>query len=134
MLRVLIAAAVLVAAGCGGSEEAGSWGGPEELRPRDGVMDVQAFASYAESVDEDWERRPAALAREFLGHDEGVVSVDGARVVVLSDGLEDDSVRAERWVLQLLPDGDVWELVAARWEQRCHDGRGHENFSAELCV
>ena len=38
----------------------------------------------------------------------------------MRDNLEDDSVRAERYTLELERDGDVWTLVSARRDQRCH--------------
>ena len=50
------------------------------------------------------------------------------------DGLFDDSVRAERWTLTFTPDGDVYELTAAEWAQRCQPGRGHQAFTPEPCV
>jgi len=98
------------------------------------VLEVETFRQHAEAVDESWERAPTALAREFLQGDEGETSVHGGRVTVLRDGLEDDSIRAERWVLELERDDDRWTLLSARWEQRCHVGRGHQTFSAELCL
>jgi len=122
-------------AGCGGSSEPhAEWAGPPELRPREGILVVETFRQHAEAVDEDWESDPEALAREFLQRDEGETSVDGDRVTILHDGLEDDSIRAERWVLELVRDEDVWQLVSARWEQRCHADRGHQVFSPELCL
>lgn len=131
VLLLLLSAAV---AGCGGSEAPPAWAGPDELRPVGGALEVEAFERYAESVDEVWEHDPEALAREFLRLGDGVATVSADGVTVLRDGLEDDSVRAERFVLELEHDGEVWSLVAARWEQRCHEGRGHQEFGPELCV
>ena len=134
VLRLLFVVALLALAGCGGSDPPPEWVGPGELRPREGALEVDAFRRHAQAVDEEWERDPAALAREYLGDDEGETSVEGRQVTVLRDGLEDDSIRAERWVLELERQGDGWELVAARWEQRCHVRRGHQGFSPELCL
>ena len=55
-------------------------------------------------------------------------------MTVLRDGLEDDSVRAERYVLELERDGGIWKLVSARRDQRCQAMRGHQEFSPALCV
>ena len=98
------------------------------------MLEVNAFQEHADAVDEEWERDPEALAREYLGELEGEVSVDGSQVTLLREDLQDDSVEAERFVLELEPDDERWKLVSARWEQRCHAGRGHQVFSPELCV
>jgi hypothetical protein len=125
-------------AACGGSagelHETGSWDGPQRPYPDDGVLPVEDFRTHAEAVDADWERDPEALAREFTQVPDGTVTVADGRVTLLRDSLEDDSVRAERYLLELEREGDVWELVSARWEQRCHEQRGHQEFSPELCV
>ena len=132
--RLLLVVVLLPLAGCGGSDPPPEWIRPAELRPRTGVLEVEDFRRHAQAVNEEWERDPAALAREYLGGGEGEITVDGRQVTLLRDGLEDDSIRAERWVLELEREGGGWELVAARWEQRCHVGRGHQGFSPELCL
>jgi Tfp pilus assembly protein PilP len=132
---VVLLLLVLALAGCGGgSGEAHEWAGLERPYPENGVLPVDEFREHAESVDEDWEREPEALAREYLGVEDGTVTMAGPRLTLLRDSLEDDSVRAERYVLELEQDDDVWELVSARWEQRCHLMRGHQEFTPELCL
>ena len=132
LLALVLATAV---AACGGRDEAApaSWDGPQRPYPADGVLPVEQFRSYAESRDAGWESDPAGLAREYV-RAAGAVTTSGSTVTLLRDDLEDDSIRSERYVLELEEDGDVWELVSARWEQRCHQGRGHESWSPELCV
>jgi hypothetical protein len=143
-MRYVLAATLcaFLLAGCGGddadeaatTEPAPTWDGLAELRPRDGVLDVEGFRAYAEGVAEEFETDPEALVREFLRVEDGEVTTNGPRTTLLRDSLEDDSVRAERWLLDLSRDGDVWTIVAARWEQRCHENRGHQDFSPELCI
>ena len=138
-MRYLAVSALVFALGvaaCGGRDEAApaAWSGPSFPYPADGVLPVGDFRAYADSVDADWERDPAALAHEYTRAHDGDVSVDGTRVTVVRDGLEDDSVRAERFTLQLAREGDVWALVSARRDQRCQEGRGHQQFGPELCV
>jgi hypothetical protein len=138
VMRLLALSALVLAIGvaaCGGTDEVSraTWSGPSFPYPDDGILPVEDFRSYADAVDAGWEHDPAALAREFVGKD-GAVSVNGTEVTLLRDGLEDDSVRAERFVLDVEREGDVWSLVAARWEQRCQERRGHQEFSPELCV
>jgi len=143
-MRYVFAATIsaLLLAGCGGddADEAAdtqpppTWNGVAELRPRGGVLDVAPFRRYTESVEEEFESDPEALVREYLGLEDGEVTTDGPRTTLLRDSLEDDSVRAERWLLDLSREGDVWTIVAARWEQQCHRGRGHQDFGNELCL
>ena len=139
-MRQLAVAALVFALGiaaCGGADEPtpapAAWSGPQFPYPADGELPVDGFQAYADGVDADWERDPSALAREYVRAD-GEVSVDGPRVTVLRDGLEDDSVRAKRYVLELERDGEIWKLVSARRDQRCQVQRGHQEFSPALCV
>lgn len=140
VLLVTISAFLLV--GCGGDERVEpaetqrgtEWDGVAEPRPPGGELEVESFRRYAEAVDEGWERDAGALVREYLRIEGGVLTVEGRQVTLLRDGLEDDSVRAERWVLALSRDGEVWALRSARWEQRCHQGRGHQDFRNGLCL
>ena len=149
MKHVLVVAGALVVAGCGADRSAApasmetgrvatapavAWEGVPELRPVGRELEVEPFRRFADTVDAEWEREPEAVVREFLGIGDGTFSLDGTRATLLREGLEDDSVAAERWVLELERGADVWTLVSARWEQRCHDGRGHATFGTELCL
>jgi hypothetical protein len=133
-------------AGCsadGGGED--EWTGPPEPAA-DGSVAVDGFADYQDGVDELWERSAELAAAEFLrleertavrttiaGRSEG--EGGGPRgVTVTLDGLLDDSVRAERWLLLFEPEGETYALGSAVRTLRCQPGRGHEDFSAEPCV
>jgi hypothetical protein len=112
--------------------------------PPSGNLPVDAFNARAESVDEPWERDLAALTQEFLalGKQESssrsfnsTSSGDSATATLLVDGLGDDSVRARRYELTFERRADgTWRIVAASWAQRCHAGRGHQDFSPEPCL
>jgi hypothetical protein len=147
LLAILALVLATTVAACGGEEERAapaSWNGPQRPYPADGVLPVGEFRAYAESVDAEWERDPGALARAFVrlpetepGPESPTVTVSplqGQQVTVTREGLADDSVADERYVLTLEKDDDVWELRAARWEQRCQPMRGHQDFGPELCV
>jgi hypothetical protein len=134
-------------AGCdggdGGNESA--WAGPPEPAA-DGSVAVDGFVEHQDEVDERWERSAELAAAEFLrleertavrttiaGRSEG--EGGGPRgVTVTLDGLLDDSVRAERWLLLFEPGGDGYALRSAVRTFRCQPGRGHQDFTAELCV
>jgi hypothetical protein len=148
-VAALTAAASLaaLAAGCGGEEAPpAAWEGPAQPLPADGSLPVEAFARYAERVDERWERSPALVAAEFLrldraeagrtalAADTGPEGAGPATVTVTLAGLLDDSVEAERFTLRLVREGEVWRLERADWAQRCRPGRGHRGFSAARCL
>jgi len=139
MRSIAILALVLgtAVAACGGADDSpppASWGGLQRPYPADGVLPVDEFRAYADSLDAEWERDPETLAREYTRVTDGAVTVEDGRVTLLRDSLEDDSVRAERYVLDVERQDDVWALVRAQWEQRCHEQRGHQEFSPDLCV
>lgn len=48
--------------------------------------------------------------------------------------LEDDSIAEERHQLQLRRRQGRWVVVQDDHLQRCHQGRGHQDFSKEMCV
>ena len=144
LLAVALAAAAV--AGCGSDAVAElEWAGPPDAGTA-GHVSTAGFAAYQGEVDEDWERSPALAAGVFLRLDErkavhttidavaGPEGTGSQSVVVTLDGIPDDSVRAERWTLRFTQEGDVYALNAALREVRCRAGRGHEDFSTELCA
>jgi hypothetical protein len=136
--------AALALAGCGKGDSA-TWAGPPDPEA-DGTVAVEEFAAYQQDVEEPWEGSAAMAAAEFLRLDErtattttiaGQAGPEGTgpeTVTVTLDGLLDDSVRAERWTLEFEPDGENYALTQATWAQRCQPGRGHQEFSPELCT
>jgi hypothetical protein len=140
---ILGIALLALSAGCSGGDE-------HEWTPQATGADVGSlvadFNDHAAGVDEPWERSPVLLAGEFLRLDRReaartsiVADVPGegtemGEVTVVLEGLLDDSIAAERFVLVLRRQGDMWTLASARWSQRCAAGRGHPDFSTEACV
>jgi len=132
-LLVLVSAGV---AGCGG--DGAEWAGPPPAAA-DGAVSVAGFGVAA--------RSPLDTAAAFLRLDEReaatttLVSRTGAEggalatVTATFDGLLDDSVRAERYVLELeRADDGTWHLVSAALGRRCQAGRGHQAFTPAPCV
>jgi hypothetical protein len=142
----LLLAAGLLAAGCadGDSEEAG-WAGPP-TPAEDGSVEVEAFSDYQDSVEATWEGSAEMAATEFLrldtrtairttiaGRSEG--EGGGPRAVTVTlDGLLDDSVRAERWLLLFELANGGYHLTSGIRTLACNPGRGHEHFTAEPCL
>ena len=114
--------------------------------PEDGTLPVDDFNAYTESVDYPWERSISAVTEAFVeaGAGEAVrrtfVSTSSdeegtSATATLTLGLLDDSVRSQRYRLQLTRREDgTWTIESASWAQRCHEGRGHQDFSPELCL
>jgi hypothetical protein len=159
MRRSALLLAVLVLAGCGGDGETTTVtvattveapaGDPPPLPsplPEDGTLPVDEYNAYAETVDEHWERDVASVVSAFVGAGkteasrrsfEATVRGEGsaATATLILDGLLDDSVRALRYDAELRRLGSgAWELVSATWSQRCRQGRGHQEFSSDLCL
>ena len=115
--------------------------------PAEGTLPVDDFNAYTESIDEPWERNLAELTDAFVeagaGGDassrsfQATTSGDGetASASLTLEGLFDDSVRAERYELELSGrDDGTWKVESATWSQRCQPGRGHQTFSPAPCV
>ena len=155
---VLAFALTFGVAACGGDNDAEDsapptttatatgWSGPPRAAD-DGRIDIAAFEQRALAVQEPWERAPLTVATEFLRPDERepsaasievVVPPEGgetARVVATFDRLLDDSIRAQRYELELAKRADgTWRLTSARYAQRCQLGRGHDDFTPAACV
>ena len=107
---------------------------------------MDAFGEYANAVDEPWERSVVGIASAYalpLVQASGDLRASyptsdgegGDMVVVTLGRLYDDSVRQLRLVfaVEALDDG-TYRIREARWDQRCHPGRGHQGWSRELCV
>lgn len=115
--------------------------------PADGTLSVDAFNAYAESIDEPWERDLTALTdafveagaseatqRSFQATSSGEGGASASASLTL-EGLLDDSVRAERYDLELSRRADgTWKIESASWAQRCQPGRGHQAFTPAPCL
>jgi hypothetical protein len=127
-----------------------TWTGPGAFG-EDGSIDVYDFNAYARQARAEWTRSPIRMALEFLSlgdpsdPDGGAIittaeqraSPEGgteATVLVTMQGLLDDSIQAVRYTLEFAKRGVGWQLLSAAWGQRCAEGRGHQDFSVELCV
>lgn len=64
------------------------------------------------------------------------IAVDGLRatVTITHDGFFDDSVKASRVEAVLEWRDGAWVMASSATTHQCWPGRGHEDFSAELCV
>jgi hypothetical protein len=153
----LLVAAALLAAGCGygdDDDDDQSAAPPTQATPRvpeprggSGSLPVDEFNSFVEQSRPAFATSALRTAIEFANAGDGtaattsVVALQGpegnadeASVTVTRDGLADDSVRALRYRIVLeRADDRSWRLQSAQRTQRCHEGRGSQEFSTKLC-
>jgi hypothetical protein len=157
--RAVLIAVLLLAAGCGygdddeEDEQARTPTAPATPRvpqPEDGTgsLPVEEFNAFVDRNRPAFATSALRTAIEFTNASEGqaaktsVVASEGAEgnsdnasVMITREGLADDSVRAVRYVVVLDRNGDgTWRVRSAKRLQRCHEGRGHQDFSPELCT
>ena len=82
-----------------------------------------------------------AVARAHLGEpdaervsEEATVDGDRATVTITFENLRDDSVRDARHIVTLRREDGEWRVVGDEVAYRCHEGRGHQDFSPQLCL
>ena len=116
-----------------------TWSGPPQPA-EDGTISTEGFNEYAQTLPESKRNDAQALALEFVRPQKPyTVASDqrlgGTTFTITRTGLEDDSVRAIRYVLgfALVSGGEV-KLMDAKAQYQCHEGRGHQEFSSELCL
>jgi hypothetical protein len=151
----LLLAVALFATGCAGDDDDEPSATPAQATPRvpdpqdeTGSLPVDEFNSFVEQSQPAFATSALRTGIEFANAGEGqaartsVTATEGAEgnsdqasVTVTRHGLADDSVRAVRYVLVLDRNGDgTWRLRTARRVQQCHQNRGHQDFSPELCI
>jgi hypothetical protein len=100
----------------------------------------------AATAGEAWVKEPAQIiARTYGGFSEmrsktvefAALTADEPdilTVTITSDGLMDDSVRGEKFHLELKADKQgVWKFTSASKSWRCQPGRGSQNFTTIKC-
>jgi hypothetical protein len=114
-----------------------NWDARPQVDYATGVVHVEAYNVYLDAHPER-AMDHLAVASAFVGDLDGRLEsrdLPNDVVEIVHADLPDDSIYAERWELTLeaRPDGS-WRLGAVEWSQQCQPGRGHQDFSTELCV
>ena len=115
------------------------WQGARQFNA-DGSLGLPGLNEHIASSQPTWAYDPTALAEMIAGplvESEGrVVGFDGLVVTITTSGHADDSVYATRLTLTLQQPaaGEAYVVTDARWGQACQPGRGHQDFTPELCV
>jgi hypothetical protein len=148
---------LVLAAGCGYGDDDGeepesrpqAQATPRAPEPKDGAgtLPVDEFNDFVAQARPQFATSALQTAIEFANAGDGAAATtsviafqgaegnaDEASVTVTRDGLADDSIRALRYriVLERVDDRS-WRLQSAQRTQRCHEGRGSQEFSTKLC-
>ena len=54
-------------------------------------------------------------------------------VTLIHDNFLDDSVRGEKYIMELKNTNDKWKIISIRRNWKCWTGRGHTDWGTELC-
>jgi hypothetical protein len=147
MRGVALLASVLFLASCGsGGGSKATWPGPAKADAA-GKVAIGGFNDFLAGDGKEFAGSPVAAVTEFLRLDKSSASVttvvatspgevrNFSEVVATLDGLLDDSVRTERYTVELQRDpSKLWRVRAVDRAQRCRPGRGHQDFSPKPCV
>lgn len=110
-----------------------------------------AKVSRALEAGQGWPYHPVALSLMFIGQRHGgqpqishqeeihmqsqAEAFDKAVVTVIRSGFMDDSVAGDKFVISLTKQNDdSWLIESARHGHTCWQGRGHQDYSKELCL
>jgi len=101
--------------------------GLANIREKDPKMvSIQAFSYYKGGfVEEGFGREVISLTFSD--------SRRQANAIHATYGVASDSVSSYRYVAILVLDGELWRLKQARKQWTCKPGRGHQEWSAQLC-
>ncbi len=126
------------------SRPAPDWPGRLDVDVGSGRVMAPGFNKFVEDVAPSWAQDPRKTARMLTGPTrkperleilEPVGNGDQTVVTVTKSNFMDDSVFAARYRFVLLVGEDgLHRFVEGRWSQRCQPGRGHQDFSLELCI
>lgn len=72
--------------------------------------------------------------REKVDVQEETLDNGNLLITLIHDNLMDDSVKGEKYVMELKNTNDTWTVVAAKRNWKCREGRGHTDWGTELCL
>jgi len=79
--------------------------------------------------------RPEGIAESYRSCTLDVEKENGRWIVtVVYDGFFDDSVQASRMRAQVTYENGAWRVGDIEEMQKCWPGRGHQDFSVDLCI
>jgi hypothetical protein len=92
------------------------------INPR--TVGLELFSNY---IQESEGRQSESLSIEYPNPGEAVTTI----TII---GLADDSVRAIRYRINFAVNENSWDIVSVGSQTQCRQNRGHQDWSAELCL
>ncbi len=75
------------------------------------------------------------IKQERIGCTNKQRCLPSTKITFTIDGLEDDSIRAERHILTLeQAPNQPWQIIQKDMSQACRKGRGHTKFATKPCI
>jgi hypothetical protein len=71
--------------------------------------------------------------REIITINEKNLGNKTREVILIHDYLNDDSVKAYKYVMTFKKKADHWTLIALKKNWKCYENRGHTNWGIERC-
>ena len=90
------------------------------------VTDEEIMGVYAAKSNE-------AEGRYSYSLTSAATDMDNKTITMVEEGLMDDVVAARKVVMTLAIHEGNWIVTGIKENYKCYPGRGHENWSAELC-
>lgn len=100
---------------------------------------------FAIDNNEVWATTPYQIVGELFGPEyltegnsgfvleQAEISNEHVRIIVTQEGLLDDSIYGEKRVIEFKFKANRWMIDNIKLGFKCQEGRGHQNYSGELC-
>ena len=75
-----------------------------------------------------------AEGNEEINVNEELLHNGNTMVTLIHDNQMDDSVKAEKIVLELAKSEGKWKAISIKKNWQCYDGRGHTDWGTEFCL
>jgi len=70
---------------------------------------------------------------ELIEISENILDNGNTVVILIHDNLLDDSVKGEKYLMELIKTNDKWKVVSLKKNWKCWNDRGHTDWGIELC-
>lgn len=130
-----------------GIRDAPLWKGRVDVDIATGTVSAEGFNTFVDTRQPVEARTAEGTARMLIGPDDAqetttdVSEQPGTNgrttVTITTSNLPDDSIYAVRYQIELeqqTPGDTLFRFIGGEWAQQCQPGRGHQEFTTELCV
>lgn len=72
--------------------------------------------------------------KEEITIEETTMDNGNSLLVLIHDNLMDDSVKGEKYLMELTRLDSTWKVLSMKKNWKCYEGRGHTNWDTEFCL